>query len=136
MTKTFTENEIQDIMKFWETHQQERQNLFQKEMEKHKHLFTEMGFTARCEWDGAGDDGDIYDITLTQNGEEVRNKVVEEIAENLSLDYLNTFHPGCEISDGEVDGSYGTITIDKDGISDDLQQRFYEEEDISSSVSW
>ena len=136
MTKTITENQIQDFISSWKTRQEKKQNLFQEEMKKHKHLFTEMGFTARCEWDGAGDDGDIYDITLTQNGEEVRNKVVEEIVENLSLDYLNTFHPGCEISDGEVDGSYGTITIDKDGISDDLQQRFYEEEDISSSVSW
>jgi hypothetical protein len=143
MTKTLTKNQIQDVMAswenfmgVWETKQKEKQNLFQEEMKKHKHLFTEMGFVAHCDWDGAGDDGDIYKITLTQNGEEVRNKVVEKIVENLSYDYLNAFHPGCEISDGEVDGSYGTITIDDDGISDDLQQRVCNEEDISSSVSW
>jgi len=136
MTKTFTENQIQDFMNSWKTRQTEKQNHFQEKMKKHKHLFTEMGFTAECEWDGGGDYGDLYDITLTQNGEEVRNKVVEEIVEDISLTYINVFHPGCEISDGIVDGSYGTITIDKDGISDNLQQRVCNEEDISSSVSW
>ena len=116
MTKTITENQIQDFISSWETKQTEKQNHFQEKMKKHKHLFTEMGFVAECEWDGSGDDGDIYDITLTQNGEEVRNKAVEEIVDGLCYDYLNAFHPGCEISDGEVDGSYGTITIDKMGL--------------------
>ena len=136
---TTTPNISADFASFLEAmkeREEQQQTAFKEALNEVKPLLTEQGYEASIEWQGGGDSGDFYDLTITKNGEEVKDEKLEETFENLADDYIQAFHPGCETSDGEWDGSQGIITFNKDGVSDDFTYNHITAEDASKSVGW
>ena len=136
---TTTPNISSELASFLEAikeREEQQQSRFKEALNEVKPLLTEQGYEASIEWQGGGDSGDFYDLAITKNGEEVKDEKLEETFENLADYYIQAFHPGCEISDGEADGSQGTITFNKDGVSDDFTYNHITKEDASTSVGW
>lgn len=96
---------------------------------------------------GSGDSGEIEEIeyfsSIAGDVEHViddeLDKDLEEAFDNLGWRLAYNLNPGFEISDGQVDGGGGTITLKRHGdewtVEVDHSQRYYQEEESTYTFS-
>ena len=119
MTNTATTTATIDMSDFearWEARKREQEKNLIEALSTHQSIFEDGSITADVVWYGGGDSGEFSEINLYKNGKAFTDEALTEIADDLANKYLDFFHGGCEINEG----SSGTISIDKDGISDNL----------------
>ena len=125
MTNTFSTSPFAiDMSSFeasWKQRDENNKKALAEALNTHQHLFADGSFTANVVWYGGGDSGEFSETNLYKNGEAFSDASLEKIVEDLTNKYLDVFHAGCEINEG----SAGTISINKDGTSDNLE--YYED---------
>lgn len=117
MNATQQANRMSAANALWEELNKKQATNLVEALNTHHSIFEDGSITADVVWYGGGDSGEFSETNLYKNGKAFTDEALSKIANVLADKYINALHMGCKINEG----SSGTITINKDGISDNLE---------------